>query len=401
MTKKQFLRFVGFSLVLVMMLVLMCDLFEIENTKNYDKNMYTYRNLEEDSVDAVFLGTSGVDRYWIAPKAYEDYGMTVYNLSFDAFPAWLYTSCLDYALSKQDPELILIDMRAFYQDNLDYEAMDVRARRYLDSLPFFSAARFKAAFKTMDYMHKADKSQPAFDASYIFSFIRYHSKWADDYSLYNNLGSNEQKYGSFFMSTGRSVRATPHERVTFDTSAYNKLDQYCTDAFYELVDYIREKDLNVLFVDTPQFLDPEELGKANALIKLLEEEELDYIHFYEPDSDEFSIDFDIMTEFYDESHVNYYGAEKFTDVFAKYIDEKYDLPDRRIKSEENLNAQNFWEGKYDKVKETIVKYENKKAKREAKKAQKEKEQALEKALEEERIAALEAIEKNRAKKKTK
>ncbi len=388
MTKKQFLRFVGFSLVLVMMLVLMCDLFETENTKNYDKNMYTYRNLEDNVVDAVYLGTSGADRYWLAPKAYEEYGISLYNLSIDAFPAWLFTSVLDVALSEQDPELVIIDIRAFYQDNTDFDHIDVRARRYLDSLPFFSIDRFKAAFRTMEYMHRIDKSQPSFDASYIFSFIRYHNKWSDKYSLYNNLGSQEQKYGSFYMSKKRSIKQTPHARVYFDSKNSLELDPICEDAFYELLDYIREKDLNVLFVDTPQFLDPDELGRANTMFKILDEEKLNYVHYYKMDSDEFNVDLDIMTDFYDESHVNYYGAEKYTEVFAQYLVDNYDLPDRRVKSEENENAQNFWEGKYENVKKEIARLEKEKAEKEAKEALKAAEKQL---VEAEKQAALDAI----------
>ncbi len=359
MTKKQFLRFVGFSLVLVMMLVLMCDLFEVQNTKNYDRNMYTYRNLDEDVVDAVYIGTSGADRYWLAPKAYEEYGLSLYNLSFDAFPAWLYTNALDVATSEQDPELIVLDTRAFYQDNTDFDHIDVRARRYLDSLPFFSMDRIEAAFKTMKYMKRIDKSQPSFDASYLLSFIRYHGKWADDYSLYENLGSYEQEYGSFFMSGGRSVRQTPHEKIYFDSKNFIDLDPICEEALYDVIEYIREKDLKVLFVDTPQFLDPDELGRANTVFKILEEEKLDYIHYYKMDSDEFTIDLNNETDYYDESHVNYYGAEKYTEVFAKYLVENYDLPDRRIKSEKNANAQKFWEGKYQAVLDKIAKLEEK------------------------------------------
>ena len=72
MTKQQITKVVAFCLIVCIMLLCLCDLFEHNNLSNYSRRIHTYRTLEEDTVDAVFLGTSGVDRYWIAAKAYEE-----------------------------------------------------------------------------------------------------------------------------------------------------------------------------------------------------------------------------------------------------------------------------------------------------------------------------------------
>ncbi|MBE6787800.1 MAG: hypothetical protein E7537_05575 [Ruminococcaceae bacterium] len=353
MTKKQIVRCVAFMLSALMLIILMCDLFEIENTKNFDQNMYTYRNMPEDTVDGIFFGTSGVDRYWIAPKAYEENGLAIYSLAYDAFPAWLYTNILDETLDKQNPELILFDIRAFYQSNTRLTRVDVRARRYLDSLPFFSINRIKAAFETMKVIHEQDPSKPRFDASYLFSFIKYHSKWSDDYSLSENLGSKEQKYGSYYLTDDRVIGCKPHDKVVYDANNYFPLDKVTEKALYDLIDYIKEHKLQVLFVDTPQFLGKYEVGRANTTYKILKENGMDYVHYYVDKSGDFAIDLDNTTEFYDESHVNYYGAEKFTAALAKYIDEKYDMPDAR----ERKNSSKFWDGKYDIIKERISEFE--------------------------------------------
>ena len=364
MTKKQILRFVAFALASLMTIVLLCDLFESENYKNHDQNMYTFQNLPKGTVDAVFLGTSGVDRFWIAPKAYEDHGLALYNLSFDAFPAWLYKNIIDEVTRKQDVELILLDVRPFYQGNKNSDAMEVRARRYLDSLPFFSVNRIKAALTTMNILHQAEpEEREKFDASFLFSFIKYHTMWEDKYSFYENFGSKKQKYGSYFAYDGRVIKVKPHEKVVYDPEKRGKLDPIAESSLYELIDYIKEKDLNVLFVDTPQFMWPYEMKRANTLYDILEENDLDYIHFYKENSDEFTIDLDNEKDFYDESHVNYYGAKKFTDALAEHLIENYDLPDAR----ENEIAKEFWDGKYKKVEKTIKQYEAEKAEKDKKK----------------------------------
>ena len=359
MNKKQFLRFVAFTVASLMTIILICDLFEGENTHNYDQNMYTYRNLPDGTIDAVFLGTSGADRFWIAPKAYEEYGISLYNLSYDAFPAWLYTNILDEIDGMQDTKLILIDIRAFFQSNTRLDRVEIRARRYIDSLPFFSANRIDAAFETMKILHEANPEEfEEFDPSYLFSFIKYHTMWADEYSLYENLGSKKQKYGSYYMDNNDIVKRKKQEKKVF-TDKHHSLDPVTEAALYELIDYIKEHDLNVLFVDTPQILGKYEMRRANTVYDILEENGLNYIHFFKKGSSDFTIDLDHDKDFFDTSHVNYYGAEKVTDALAEYINENYDLPDAR----ENEIAAKFWNGKYKKLKKAIAELEDEEAKR--------------------------------------
>ena len=399
MTKKQILRFVAFAVAVFMTIVLMCDLFEYDNTKNFDKNAYTYRNLPENILDGVYIGTSGVDRYWMGAKAYEEYGISMHTLSFDAVPSWLYTDIMDIALKNQTPKIVLIDIRGFYQDNTA-DLMDIRARRFLDSQPILSLKRIQIANKVVNKIHEqslidiekaklkaeqqTDPTLPPveipeekskYDMSYLFSFIRFHGKWADNYSLYKNLGSKEHQYGGFYMSSERTIRQAPHAKVVYDANKYAELDPLAEESLYEVIDYIKEKNLKALFVDTPQFLDQSEMGRANTTYKLLEENGMDYLHLYQNGSSEFIIDLDNTKEFYDESHVNYYGALKFTDYLAKYIDEKYDLPDRRNDKE----ASGYWGGKYEKIKTTVAGYEAKKAAKEAEKQLKAQQEAQEQA----------------------
>lgn len=360
MTKKQVFRCIAFVLVVCMMLVALCDLLELNNTSNYDKRYTTFRKLEKNTVDAVYLGTSGVDRYWISPKAYEEYGMTVYPLAIDSMPTWLYVEVLEDVFKRQNPELILIDARSFGQDNVSKTVMDTRARRVLDAMSMFSVSRIKAGFKTMKVMHSTfEDEQPRIDLSYLFSFVKYHDKWKDDdYKIKNNLGNKEHLYGGFYI-TGNSTTIEPMEPTPYKFDIYEPLDPVAEESLYELLDFLEEKDVDVLFVDTPQLKDDKEIGRGNTLYKILDEKGIDYVHFLntDPASDALHvIDFDYNHDFYDAPHVNYYGAEKFTDYFAKYLNDNYDLADHR--DEEDVAKD--WDGKYEAVVKKIKADEKKK-----------------------------------------
>ena len=169
MTKKELIRMIAFGLAVCLLLGFLCDLFENENNRNYDKRMFSYRRFHENTIDAVYIGTSGVDRYWIGAKAFEDYGMTVYPLSTDGMPSWLYVDMMEYALTYQNPEIILLDIRAFCQDNvltgMSTKTMDIKAHRFLNAVPWYSMLRLKAAFKTMELIHRVDETEPRFNIS--------------------------------------------------------------------------------------------------------------------------------------------------------------------------------------------------------------------------------------------
>lgn len=342
MTKKEILRVIAFCLIACVMMVFLCDLFEFENTKGYDRRFYTYRTLPEQTVDAVFIGTSGADRYWCSPKAYADYGMTVYPLSTDAMPAWLYTNVLEYALTYQDVELVLVDPRAFCQSNTQQQ-MDVRAHRVLNAMAFGSPVWFETACKTMSTIHAAFPEQPRFNLSYLLPFIRYHAKWAeDDFGFAQNIGSRPHDYNGFFVSQTLSVRKKPQTPPAYDSTVTEALDPLSEQALYDLLDFCRERELTVLFVDTPQIPTDTEMPRMNRVYQLLEEAGADYLSFYPGADHSLALELDYNNDFYNTGHVNYYGAVKFTDVLAAYLNENYDLPDRRS----DPAAQADWDGTY-------------------------------------------------------
>lgn len=357
MTKKEFGRMIAFALVVCLMLICLCEVFELNDTTNIAMRFKKFYNLEENTVDAVWIGTSGSDRYWMAPKAYEEYGMTVYPLAVDAMPTWLFINMIEEAQDKHDTKLFIIDLRAYGQNNTKKSAMDVRARRVLDAMPFFSVNRLKVAFKTMEEIQKVTGEKSAFELSYLLPYIKYHSKWSEeDFSIKNNVSDAEHSYLGFYMNKKLSVKQSEQEPYVYDADYFEELDPIAEDSLYELLDYIKEHELNVLFVDTPQYKSEMEMGRANTVCKILDEYGVPYLNFSATDENgdfPHGLELDHEKDFYNEGHVNYYGAEKFTAVMAAYIDANYDLPDRR--NDEAVRED--WDGVYDKILKQIEKWE--------------------------------------------
>ncbi|MBQ6997645.1 MAG: hypothetical protein IJN60_04645 [Oscillospiraceae bacterium] len=356
MTKKELLRSIAFVLVVCMMLLLLCEVFELDDTTYIPTRFKTFYDLNENTLDAVWIGTSGVDRYWVSSKAYEEHGMTVFTLSSDAMPTWLFTYVVDEIYKTQNPEVLIVDIRAFCQTNT-VESKDVRARRLLDAMDPFSINKIRAAFRTMSSIKDLDPESESFDLSYLLSYIKYHNMWEeDDFSIINNTSDQKCPYMGFFMRKSLSIKPKTQKAKVFDTEYFAELDPYSEESLYEFFDYAEEKGLNVLYVNTPNHMTKEEIGRTNTICKILEERGEQFINYCLTDeSGGFLLipELDHVDDFYNRNHVNYYGAEKFTAVFAEYLNEHFDFEDHRT----DEAVKEHWDGVYDLIKETIKGWE--------------------------------------------
>ena len=356
MNKKQVIKIVVFIAIFGVILYLLCDIFEYKN--NYMAKGYaSYKACEDDTVDAVFIGTSGVSRSWIAVQAYQDYGMTVMSLAIDAMPCWLVLDMVQEAYKFQNPGLLLLDMRMFtLYDPSKVPALSVtRSRRAIDTLDFFSSNRLDAINRTLKLASTfEDYDMSRFDPSLFLSFIQYHGMWADDgFNPFEQIGCPEAKYLGFYINKKNSLKVK-----TLDIPQWNdettELPLVSIDSLNEVLDYCNKNNIEVLFVDTPHYLSKVESKRNNALCKILDEKGVKYVMYSGPEwylSDEEvesgesgELKFNRFNHFYDSSHLNYYGATVFTTVFSKYLDEHYDLPDHR-----GDGRCPEWEGKNEKL----------------------------------------------------
>lgn len=351
MTKKKLVRAVAFFLVMMCMFTFLSDVFENGSNRLNTYMARTYYSVKKDTIDVAFLGTSGIDRYWIAPKAYEECGMASYAFGINGYPAWLMLPMIKEFTRKHDTlKLLVLDMRAFTASyaGADLNRFDIRARTLIDALPFFSIARFEAINKTLEIISENVEGEDRFDLSFFLSFIKYHSRWSEDeFDFYEEIGYEVSPYMGSFVHSKLSIRPSPKPVTTTVTDERMPLDPICLETLYEILDYLKTQDYEVLFLNTPHDQHARDTKRLNTMCDILDKEGYNYVY-----CDLDGNIYDLQKDFYNSDHVNYYGAEKFSTRLIKYITEHYDLPDRR--GDERYSQ---WEGTYDKVKAAIAKLE--------------------------------------------
>lgn len=347
MAKKQILKLVSFLLIVAVLLSGLCGMFEYENS-HMTERLETYKELEQDTVDAVYVGTSGVHCFWVTPKAYEDYGLTVYPLTSDAMPSWVVKNMVVEALKYQNPKLVIVDLRCFaFDPTEDPDAADKRSRRVIDMLDSFSLNRIDAIRNSLSVLN--DVSDDVDDLSFYLPFIKYHDLWSSDDFSFDELGVDK---GSDSFGY-KMVKSRVFQVKYLDDSEYtteSKLDKYSTKYLNELIDYFEQEDINYLFVAEPRYLTEEKYALYNGIFDILDERNAPYVDYVSVDGFEKS-GLNRKGDFYDPGHTNFEGAKKYTDTFSKYLVDNYDFPDRR--TDENCYQ---WNGVWDHVNDKINKW---------------------------------------------
>lgn len=332
---KKGLRLISFILVLGLVLCALFRVFSLpvgEDTLSVRLRFNEFYNEPENTWDGVILGTSCIDREWVAPLAWNEYGMTVYPMNTDGQPMMFVTSILEEVRKTQDIKLAVIDIRGIQMSTLN--PVDIRVRRVTDSMRY-SVNRFRTVKKAIDFCKeyysrddvKNGKKRLALmdEPSLYFPFLKYHSRWKTGLYRGDFFGTQSRMKGVFESEYAfKKKKVNPTNFVT-DVVELNEMQTRILD---EILEYGEKENLEMLFIASPSQLADDEQPEVNAAVRYLEGKGANIINFNTQEKyEELGIDF--STDFYNAHHMNSWGAVKFTEYFAKYLHENYQFEDKR------------------------------------------------------------------------
>ncbi len=316
---------------------------------------------KENSLDMVYIGGSACFVYWEPLRAWNQYGFTSYDFAHDTITPEAIKYYIKEVEKTQSPKLWLIDLRPFQYGEESYSSEIDTPNMYYE-VPIRNGTDNMMYSVNRNNLIKASVSDKSERMSYYIDFIKYHSNWTEifhsciDYfrlhytsfpQSYINKKSNPYK-GFAFIEDKKSVSFTDCSAVTKEKELSPEIDKL----FLDLIDFCGKEKLNVLFIVHSYCQTEEHKMKYNYMKRIISDNGFDFLNtndFYKEIALDYSVDL------YNENHVNVFGAEKYTDFVAKYIDSKYDLPDKRSTQEykEWDNLYNDFEAKTDDVKQVI------------------------------------------------
>lgn len=289
---------------------------------NYDlQNIAGFYGEKKNSLEMVYIGGSANFVYWEPLKAWEDYGITSYNFGADTIQPELYRYMIEEVLKHQNPKLIIIDARAFQYRDIDQPPTEAAYRNVLMGTPL-NYNKYKFIKENVPKYLK-DKT-----ISYNFDLVKYHSNVE-----FSSLGGSIKMMFQLYQNPLKGFYFVPNvkkmKKEKFLTEKVTPISIETTKILKSLLDYIKTKNIEVLFVVSPYIEIESEKENFNYIQSIIESEGYNFL-----DSNEYSkeMNIDYNMDFYNYSHVNIFGADKYTEFLSKYLKENYKINDKRKNS---------------------------------------------------------------------
>lgn len=323
------------AVIFIMLGILMLSVLNKVVTNAGDYRIYQFYNSfyteEENSLDAVYIGSSITYTFWSASLAWERYGIAVHPFTCPNQPFEVAEYMIKEARKTQPDALYIVPINSI---NDDEGISDVKMHYVADYMPLswnkIQMVRALGGYMGIDWTEQME---------FLFPLIRFHSRWNElmekDFSNPPD-GLKGASYYRNFLRTSTDISSD--YRTTERTGT---LSENTRDAMDSLLEYCDAEQVNVLFIAVPNAqIDEYKLAQINTIKRTV------LSHGYpvlDMRSSLEEIGLDLTKDYYNERHTNIHGAIKVTDYVAKYLVENYGFEDKR-----GDPAYSSWDEAYDK-----------------------------------------------------
>lgn len=330
----RILKFICFCLVAILLINGINSLFKpkwLENRWQSAKTNNSFYDLEKDSTEVLFFGSSVIAAAVDPFQLYNEQGISSYNLGVMSQPIMSTYFWLKEASKTQDIEVAVVDIKSAGRDK---EKEVEKARKSYD---YMREGKTKLQY-AIEYnnVHKDDEEVQLWD--YLFPLSIYHSRWDElTYDDYDFFLGNDDSYTRGFSTLTTEFRDSDkfsqskyekgkYDGIKLDTDEVEKVDSVNAAYADRLIDFAKEEGIKLLFIRTPD--ETWDTEQYNYIKKLADDNDIEYLDFNLKEMRE-KIGFDYAVDAADTVHLNTKGAQKLTKYLGKYLAENYQLTDYR------------------------------------------------------------------------
>lgn len=269
---------------------------------NVTEKLDGFYNSPENEYDVMFFGSSNTYCSFNPLEIWEKTGVKSYVFATQQQPVWASYHYMKEAFKTQKPKLAVMDVLMFSKNDEYYD--DGVNYTFCDNMPF-----------SVNKVELAYASAPAGERfGLLCRFFKYHSRWSE-------LNEQDFKYRKkdmqdfskgFYVLTSEYDNAEREDTrgVTDEAELSEKNRKYLE----KIIALCRENGVELMLVKTPSNSTCEEKKYYNSVKRIAEENGVAFAD-YNLRYDEIGID--MKTDFFDATHLNVRGAEKFCDCFVK------------------------------------------------------------------------------------
>lgn len=312
-------------------LALLAGLTQLSVKKDgYAKHAEFYE--QEENYDVMFVGASPAMNGIYPMEMWREHGIISYNMAQAGHPLAANYWIMRLALEEKIPELVVIDC---FRLNLEPKTTANFSLMHtsLDSFPL-SRTKIEAVYDLLDdpFKYDAEEGESRGAINMLWNFSVFHSRW--DSLTENDFRPQKNYQRGAITNTGmyydELVKVAPDENFTVEATSLDYLRR--------MVEHCQSLGIEVLLITMPFAANEEEQLVANFAEGIAQEYGVNYVNFLDMDLINYHTD---MAD--NNCHMNPSGARKVTSWLGEYIQQNYNIPDRR---EDSPFA--FWYEDYEK-----------------------------------------------------
>ena len=327
MQMKNGMRFIVFCIIFAVLFVCMQHVFipkDFTGLSPYTKTFVQFYNEPKNSIDVLFFGGSGTEASFLPSVLWERTGISSYNFGTSAVSS---ISAVQYywlneALKYQSPKLVIIPgVWLFGEVKFDEVAEETLLRQGINNMRW-SKNKIDSILDILAH----SKRQKFVD--YLFPLLRYHDRQditKNDYAVKFRFERNQ--------TLGARTWLVCEERIMpSDFWDINRSDEFSLEGdeyMLKMIEICRNNDIEVIVVSTPT--SQNERWSIKKHVAMQEWTNIQDVLFVDYNTEDMrkATGLDESRDFSDANHVNLLGATKISQHFARYIKEKFSIPDRR------------------------------------------------------------------------
>ncbi len=312
---KKYLILAGFMILLSGILWYLNGILRVKSMHGSSQAMAMYYQ-PRNTIDVLMLGSSHIHCDINTGVLWSDYGIAAYNYSAAEQPLWLSYHYLLECCKYHDPKLVVLDLYspARFKDDYQYEWLNEN----------LCGVRFSPNKLSMLFA----SCEPSRIADYFPSFFIYHGRYTEltpeDYSFPLRAGKELRSFKGFTPYWEFSEQEEP--ALTEKSMAGLSLK---SEIYLErIIKYTKEHGIGLFLIVSPYITTDEDETVYNRIHNIAD--------YYDVEFNSTNYDYDVMEidfekDFYDLSHLNYWGACKYSRYLGKDILDRFGdiVPDRR------------------------------------------------------------------------
>ncbi|MBR3988603.1 MAG: hypothetical protein IKK10_04795 [Clostridia bacterium] len=312
------------ALKAALFVLIFCILFSIANVFVVRVEPYGHKIITEfydqpqNSLDGVYIGASTGFIYWNSLFAWNKYGICVYPYSCNVNPFYSTEYIIKEARKTQPNATFIVNLNSLSDGELDASHM----YNILNSMP---PSRNK--LELIDHLCDVSGREGTERIEFYLPFLQFHNRWAQFFTD-NKIVVRPNGYKGASDYPDYLYNSIDVSENYTEPALLDKLSENLTYSTDKLLNYCKEENVKVLFVDIPQAKDDEyEVNRIETLASYISSKGFSVLNLNGVADEKFNLD--LTKDYYDDSHVNIHGSLKYTYYLSEYLIENYGFEDKR------------------------------------------------------------------------